>query len=145
MFGHVVQRLITRQNRAVLKSTRDAPCPNGDIVHWDFQSANILVDGGAVSGVVDWEGTCLGDCTFDLATLLYYAYADENHDAATMRDTLWQHAIERVTPGVFGMYLAHMILRQVDWSIRFYDHAVVARYLDASRHALHDVAYHMTQ
>ena len=45
-----------------------------DVVHFDFNPSNILVDNGRVSGVIDWEGTCPGDCSFDLATLLFYAY-----------------------------------------------------------------------
>lgn len=43
------------------------------IVHFDYQPTNILVHEGRISGVVDWEGACTGDATFDLATLLYYS------------------------------------------------------------------------
>src|SRR5579863_9234831 len=54
-----------------------------DVVHFDFHPLNILVDGGQVSGVIDWDGTCAGDCAFDLATLLFYSY-----DAYELRELL---------------------------------------------------------
>jgi len=122
--------------QAIVARHRDDPCLRGDVVHWDFQGANILVEDNRVSGVVDWEGACVGDRTFDLVTLLYYAYAAP--DTRGVREALWQRALEQATPGVLALYLAHMILRQVDWSIRFYDAAVVARYLWASEDALRD-------
>jgi len=108
------------------------------VVHWDFQGANILVEDDRVSGVVDWEGACVGDRAFDLVTLLYYAYAAP--DARRVREVLWQRALSQASPGTLAMYLAHMILRQVDWSIRFYDAAVVARYVRASEDALRDAS-----
>jgi len=122
--------------QAIVARHRDEPCARGDVVHWDFQGANILVEGDRVSGVVDWEGACVGDRAFDLVTLLYYAYAAP--DARRVREVLWQRLLSQAAPGALAMYLAHMILRQVDWSIRFYDAAVVARYVRASEDALRD-------
>jgi hypothetical protein len=54
-----------------------------DVVHFDFNPSNILIDNGQVSGVIDWEGTSPGDSSFDLATLLFYAY-----DELDVRDHL---------------------------------------------------------
>jgi hypothetical protein len=36
----------------------DAPTVRDEIVHKDMNPGNILVAGGAISGVVDWENTC---------------------------------------------------------------------------------------
>lgn len=81
-----------------------------DIVHWDFTAANVLATGGEISGVIDWGGTCSGDRLFDLATFLYYA-----GDAAP---DLRAHIVERIGERGLSVYLAHMAIRQAEWSVR---------------------------
>lgn len=121
--------------QALVSAGVDARYETGDIVHFDFNPANILIADGRVGGVVDWQDPCAGDCAFDLVTLFYYSY----DDSPDVRDLLWRHLVARVSPDALGVYLAHMVLRQVDWSIRFYDHATVERWLRVSRAILHDV------
>jgi aminoglycoside phosphotransferase (APT) family kinase protein len=106
-----------------------------DIVHFDFQPSNILVDSGTISGVVDWEGSCAGDCTFDLATLLFYSY-----DVPELRRRLWRESLERAAPDALAVYLAHLILRQVDWSIRHHDRDTVDYFIIRARDVLRDIA-----
>lgn len=106
---------LLRTLQALVAQHRDEHYETGDLVHIDFNPTNILVNNGAVSGVIDWQDPHAGDCTFDLVTLLFYTWDD-----VVVRDYLWQHIIERISPGVLSVYLAHMILRQVDWSIRHY-------------------------
>ena len=106
----------------------DARAPTDDVVHFDFQGANILADRGRVSGVVDWEGCRAGDRAFDLATLFFYADEDSGADPG-QRDRLWRLLLARAGPRLLGVYLAHLVLRQVDWSIRFHDPATVERWL----------------
>ena len=113
----------------------DDECEADHVVHFDFQPTNILVDGGTISGVVDWEGACSGDRAFDLVTLLFYCY-----DAAPARDRLWREVVDRVRPGVLSVYLAHLILRQVDWSIRHHDRPTVDRYLHRAAQVLRDLS-----
>lgn len=60
--------------------------PTDDVVPFDFQGANILVERGRVSGVVDWEGTVAGDVAFDLATLFFLSDDDEGAGAAVAVD-----------------------------------------------------------
>ncbi len=120
--------------QTLVSAGADARYETGDIVHFDFNPANILVDDGRVGGVVDWQDPCAGDCAFDLVTLFYYSY----DDSPDVRGLLWRHLIARVSPTVLGVYLAHMVLRQVDWSIRCYDHATVERWLRVSRAVLRD-------
>ena len=40
-------------------------------MHLDFHPGNVLVDGGRVTGVVDWDGAGRGDRLFDLVTLRF--------------------------------------------------------------------------
>ena len=92
-----------------------------DIVHWDFHRGNILTDGGRITGVVDWEGACTGDRGFDLATYIFYSFEE---DAA--REVLWPRALECSGRSALTVYLAHMIVRQLDWSIRHHNPKSVA-------------------
>jgi hypothetical protein len=114
------RELLDRLQETV-KTLADTECPVDDIVHFDFTQANILIKEGEISGVIDWDGTMAGDRAFDLATLLFYAV-----DQPDLRQTLWRHASERSSPDAIRLYLAHLIVRQVDWSIRFHGPAGAA-------------------
>jgi aminoglycoside phosphotransferase len=104
-----------------------------DIVHFDFNPANLLVDAGRLTGVIDWEGVRAGDRAFDLATLLFYLY-----DAPGAAGLLWSElAALRPAPAV-GAYLAHIVLRQVEWSLRLHEAALSRRYLDRAHRLLRD-------
>ncbi|WP_244332423.1 phosphotransferase family protein [Gordonia polyisoprenivorans] len=60
LWGRLVRRLC------------DVPLPTtrNSIVHGDYRLSNLLVDDGAVSGVLDWELATVGDPIVDLAWLL---------------------------------------------------------------------------
>lgn len=114
--------------------------PANDIVHFDFQGANILIDGLRISGVVDWEGTRPGDCSFDLATLFFYA--DPAYGAnPDQSERLWRILRAGTDPIWLRVYLAHLCLRQIDWSIRFHDAGTVDRYLARARAVLRQLAH----
>jgi hypothetical protein len=83
----------------------------GDLVHWDYTTSNVLVADGRVTGIVDWDGALNGDRIFDVATLFYY----------TRTPLLRDYALEQRDERVFAAYLAHMILRQTGWSIRYHE------------------------
>lgn len=55
-----------------------ATWPRSDMVHGDFRPANVLFDGGSVSGVVDVEAIGSGPRAFDLATLLSHDRVDQD-------------------------------------------------------------------
>jgi aminoglycoside phosphotransferase (APT) family kinase protein len=120
--------------QAIVSAHRNEQFETHDVVHFDFNPSNILIENGQISGVVDWEGTCAGDCTFDLATLLFYAY-----DVLDVRESLLHAIWERVSPGVLSVYMAHLILRQVDWSIRHHHRDTVDSYLRMAEHVLRTV------
>jgi Ser/Thr protein kinase RdoA (MazF antagonist) len=94
-----------------------------DFVHYDFTLANLLSDGASITGVIDVNPPVLaGDRAFDLATLLFYLY---DHD--DIRDLLRARLLELAGPQAARVYLVHMALRQVDWSLRFHPAAAATR------------------
>ncbi len=109
----------------------DLDFPLTDVVHQDFHIGNVLVADGQVSGVVDWEGAHTGDRAFDVATLLFYCLEDE-----TVERRLWEALLDLCGPARSSVYLAHMMLRQVDWSARHHPLATVERFLDRSARLL---------
>jgi hypothetical protein len=105
-----------------------------DIVHYDFNPANVLMDAGQISGVIDWEASCAGDRAFDLVTQLFYGHAD-----IAVRDALWSRVLALASPRVAAAYVAHLAHRQVEWCTRHYPAATVDHWLDWSRRILADV------
>jgi hypothetical protein len=83
-----------------------------DVVHYDFSPYNVLSDRDQVTGVVDWNGATNGDAAFDLVTLAYYTYD------YSLRDALLSAAAAQSDPDAVVLYVAHMVLRSVDWAIR---------------------------
>jgi hypothetical protein len=107
-----------------------------DFVHFDFTPANLLTDGTAVTGVIDVNPPLLtGDRAFDLATLLFYRY---DHD--DMRHVLGTRLLELSSWHVARAYLAHMVLRQVDWSVRHHRQAKATQHhLELARLVVADI------
>ena len=114
--------------QALVTANADVALPTNDIVHFDFTAANILVVNGEISGVIDWDAPCAGDRAFDLATLLFYA-----GDQPELRAMLVRYYVERASWDTLRLYLAHMIVRQLDWSIRYHERAVVEHWLGVSQ------------
>jgi hypothetical protein len=108
----------TRNLLAVIRQTAGrclAAIPaRGDFVHYDFTLANLLASDTGISGVIDINPPAVtGDRAFDLATMLFYLY-----DRDGIRERLRGRTLELTDPRAFDAYLAHMMLRQVDWSLR---------------------------
>ena len=77
-----------------------------------------------------------GDRAFDLATLLFYLY---DHDG--IRARLRARLLELTDPRAARAYLAHMVLRQVDWSLRHHPEApATRRHLRLARLVAADIA-----
>src|SRR5262249_22684122 len=113
------------------------PHRTNDIVHGDFHQLNILVLDSQVSGVIDWDAPHAGDCVFDLVTLLFYHYDD-----VEMHQQLWEAALGRASIELLGIYFAHMIVRQVDWSLRYHNQRTIDRFLSISSTVLDELAEH---
>jgi Ser/Thr protein kinase RdoA (MazF antagonist) len=100
------------------------PDGGADYVHYDFTPANLLSDGRSITGVIDLNPPPLsGDRAFDLATLLFYGY-----DYDDLRRPLTTRLLELTNSGAARAYLAHMVLRQVEWSLRHYPGAPATRH-----------------
>jgi Ser/Thr protein kinase RdoA (MazF antagonist) len=117
----------TRDLLPVLRRIGDRCCAaipvGGDFVHYDFTLANLLSDGNAITGVIDINPPVLaGDRAFDLATLLFYLYDHED-----IRRVLRARLLDLAGPQAARAYLAHMVLRQVDWSLRCHPAAAATR------------------
>lgn len=133
----------TRNLLAIVRQTADrclAAIPaRGDFVHYDFTLANLLTSGAGISGVIDINPPVLtGDRAFDLATMLFYLY-----DRDGIRERLRSRALQLTDRRALDAYLAHMVLRQVDWSLRHHPgtHAT-AHHLRLARLVTADLAEH---
>jgi len=111
--------------------------PGTDFMHYDFTPANLLTDGATITGVIDINAPVLaGDRAFDLATLLFYVY---DHDG--LRAALGARLLELAGHQAARAYLAHIVLRQVDWSVRHHPAAVATRrHLRLARLIITDIA-----
>lgn len=69
-------RALVERYDALLARHGDVELPHGDVVHGDFNSCNILLDAGRVSGVIDVDGMGRGTRVFDYACLLREAYVE---------------------------------------------------------------------
>ncbi len=131
-YSPITAELLDRLQR-LATDLADIDVATTDIVHFDFTPANILVADGEISGVIDWDGAVAGDRAFDLATLLFYA-----NDQSELAQTLWREGAERSSADAMRLYLAHLIVRQVDWSIRFHSTSIADYWIHASLRLLHD-------
>jgi Phosphotransferase enzyme family len=151
-------RADTRDLLEVLRRVADSCCDAvpaaTDFVHYDFSPSNLLGSvrpdhrpasagsavtgpastgpastgsastGTAITAVIDINPPVLaGDRAFDLATMLFYCY---EHDE--LRRLLRARLLELASARAARAYLAHMVLRQTDWSLRFYPDAESTRY-----------------
>jgi hypothetical protein len=105
--------------KAFAENFRTDELQSDGIVHIDFSPNNILVEADTITGVVDWDGVQHGDRHFDLCCLMIQCAADAG--AGILQDYL-----EKSVPvSTIRFYAAHMVLRQLDWLIRFYNAAEV--------------------
>ncbi|MEU8816917.1 phosphotransferase [Actinoplanes sp. NPDC048796] len=102
-----------------------------DLVHLDFHPGNVLVVGGRLTGVIDWDGATRGDRHFDLVTLRFML---TGQDPCAVR--LLDERLEAISERRRRAYWAHMSLRLVDWSIRHHDDATVDHWLDVAESGL---------
>lgn len=127
---------LLQELQRLVSTHQNEPHRTNDIVHVDFQHANILVYNEQISGIIDWEEPYAGDCIFDVATLLFYAY-----DEPAIREQLWQYVLAHASLNLISVYLAHLMLRQVDWSLRHHDQPTSERYIVRAQTMLQDIKH----
>lgn len=115
--------------RRITAVGRDHPdqLPGDDAVHGDFHHENLLVQGGRITGVVDWDGAGRGDGRFDLVTLRFGLQPENSTAGARSRlDAI----LDTLPDEVLRPAWAHMSLRMADWAIRHFSPADVPYWLD---------------
>ncbi|HET9223586.1 MAG TPA: aminoglycoside phosphotransferase family protein, partial [Roseiflexaceae bacterium] len=123
--------------QAIVQRYAGQLAPQTDIVHYDCNPANVLASATGITGVIDWDGWCAGDRMFDVATMLFYSYAD-----MAVRTCLWQTILKHSGPEAGAVYLGHLIHRQIDWSIRHHTAEAIEHWLRIAATILGDlVAY----
>jgi hypothetical protein len=86
----------------------------GDVVHGDLHHGNLLVDaGGALTGVIDWDGWSPGDCRADLVTLLFSARIVTRDQALV--EVLGPALRDVLAPDVLWSYAARDVVRVLGW------------------------------
>jgi hypothetical protein len=86
-----------------------------DIVHWDLHAGNLLIDRGSLAAVIDTDFAVVGDARFDLVTLAVSSVAIPCERGVRAR--LFT-AVGDLDDLPTQAYLAHLILRVIDWPIR---------------------------
>jgi hypothetical protein len=124
--------------QAIVRRYADQIAPQADIVHYDCSPANVLATTDGITGVIDWDGWCAGDRMFDVATILFYSYTDP-----AVRSQLWQTILGQSGLAGAAVYLAHLIHRQVDWSIRYHPPATIEHWLAIATTILGDLAVYL--
>ncbi|MDT0269730.1 aminoglycoside phosphotransferase family protein [Streptomyces sp. DSM 44915] len=101
--------------------------PGDDAVHFDFHPGNLLAAGGALTGVVDWDGAARGDRALDLVTLRFGLHGQEPGPGVVDR---LDAVLAGLPAGTLRRCWAHMSLRMVDWAIRHHTPSDVDHWLD---------------
>jgi hypothetical protein len=90
--------------------------PGGDVVHWDLHLGNALQLDGHLSAIVDTDFAQTGDAAFDLVTLAIASLTVPCEPG--VREHLFEHGIESLDEARRSAYIAHLLLRIIDWPIR---------------------------
>ena len=88
----------------------------GDLVHWDLHPGNLLELDGHLAAVVDNDFVTTGDAAFDLITLAVSSL--DIPCEAGVRRRLFELAVDPLDRSRRRAYLAHLLLRIIDWPIR---------------------------
>lgn len=95
-----------------------APLPQrapDDLVHFDFGPANVLVDGGRVTAVLDWQSCRAGDASYDLMTVDWDLAAWPKAEQG-VRERLREEIVRTTDRGAAVVYAAHCVLRNLTWA-----------------------------
>jgi aminoglycoside phosphotransferase len=98
--------------KGLVAGLQDQPLRTTDIVHGDFVLAQVMFQGPAVSGVIDWDQVGRGDRTTDLMALWLSLI---NTPAA--RDAIMQHTLSVSNAPAIKLCAAHKLFLNVGWTI----------------------------
>jgi aminoglycoside phosphotransferase (APT) family kinase protein len=98
------------------RSTRPDDLGGGDVVHCDLHSGNLLQVDGRLSAVVDLDFAQVGDAELDLTTLALSSLEVDVDPG--VRDRLFERGVHSLAEPKRRAYVAHLLLRVLDWPIR---------------------------
>jgi Ser/Thr protein kinase RdoA (MazF antagonist) len=108
--------------------------PRTDIVHWDLHPGNLLQLDGRLAAVIDNDFVSTGDAAFDLVTLVVATFECRCDDG--VRDRLSAAAFDGLDAVRREAYVAHLLVRVLDWAIRKGRFEEVDLWLDAAQRLL---------
>jgi thiamine kinase-like enzyme len=108
------KRLIERVEE-LGRSLNTSDLPATDVVHYDLHAGNLLQNDGRLAAIVDLDFTQIGDAGFDLTTLAVSSL--ESARDPDVRDRLFASVAE-LPPLRRSAYIAHLLVRILDWPIR---------------------------
>lgn len=97
-------------------SLRPEELDGHDIVHGDLHPGNLLQVDGELTAIVDMDYTRVGDATFDLAMLAIGSLGVSVDPG--VRTRLFERGIHALPDAKRRAYVANLVLRNLDWSIR---------------------------
>jgi len=97
-------------------STDPSDLAGHDIIHFDLHPGNLLQVDGRLTAVVDMDYARRGDATFDLTTLAVASLGVTCDPGVRIR--IFDEGVEALPAPKRGVYLANLLLRNLDWSIR---------------------------
>lgn len=112
---HRTRRVVERIEE-IGRSLRPDDLRGDDIVHADLHAGNMLQTGGRLVAVVDLDYARVGDAAFDLTTLAMTSL--EMATEPGVRHRLFEVGVDSLTEPRRSAYLAHLLLRVLDWPIR---------------------------
>jgi len=87
-----------------------------DIVHGDFAPENLLIRGGRVVGVVDWERARVGDAGLDLVGAIFDIEIGQKAPLP-LREALWCMARDQLPDDALAAYVGVYAVRYLSWSV----------------------------
>jgi aminoglycoside phosphotransferase (APT) family kinase protein len=79
------------------------------VVHMDFHPLNVVVNGGHISGVIDWVNTDCGDRHLDVATTATILSCHSMEDPAWLRDNVAGNSLRHIYNALYvALYHATM-------------------------------------
>jgi aminoglycoside phosphotransferase (APT) family kinase protein len=83
----------------------------GSVLHLDYHPLNVLVNGGRISGIIDWVNADSGDRHLDVATTATILSCHSMEHPSWLRDNLAGNSLRRLYNGLYvGLYHAMMPL-----------------------------------
>ncbi|GAB2643090.1 phosphotransferase [Kribbella swartbergensis] len=68
-----------------MRLEHDGSLTGDDAVHLDYRAGNLLVVGGRITGIIDWDGAGRGDRRLDLVALRFGVHGDPPDSAVVAR------------------------------------------------------------